>query len=118
MTAPDQASLLIHELNQAEVPADAAARVQALAAALADQLDAARRGDLDTVERLARRVDALLAGGRAAAGRLDETTRRRLLDLHGRVGLALAQQRQEAAGQRARVAAGKRSTRAYQRSAT
>jgi len=104
-----------HEWKQGDAPGAAAASVQTLAAALADQLDAARRGDLDGVERLARRVDALLADVRDAGGRLDEAARRRLLDLHGRVGLALAQQRQEVADQRQRLAAGRRFTRAYER---
>ena len=92
---------------------DAAACVQALAAALAEQLDAARRGDLDRVEGLARRVDGLVAEARAAGARLDEAGRRRLLDLHGRVGLALAQQRSEVAEQRERIAGGKRTAQAY-----
>jgi len=117
VTAPAEQSASVHASEQAP-SGDAAACVQALAAALAEQLDAARRGDLDRVDGLARRVDGLLAESRAAGDRLDEAGRRRLLDLHGQVGLALAQQRKEVAEQRERIAAGKRSARAYRRSAT
>jgi len=85
----------------------------ALAQALTDQLDAARRGRLEEVSALSQRVDALLAEARGARPALSEADRQTLLDLHGRVRLALVQQQTELAGRRDRLRRGKRSARAY-----
>ncbi|MEA3367844.1 MAG: hypothetical protein U9R68_07005 [Planctomycetota bacterium] len=94
-------------------PAPCASRFQALARALTDQLDAARRGRLERVAELAQRVDALLAGAREAGAALSDADRRRLLDLHGQVRLTLAQQQTELARRRERLKRGKRGARAY-----
>lgn len=91
----------------------AGACLQTLARLLADQLDAARRGRLDGVARLAERVDACLADTRRAGVALSDADRRHLLDLHGRVRLALAQQQAEVGRQRERVRKGKRGVGAY-----
>jgi hypothetical protein len=91
----------------------AAGSFQALAQALADQLEAARTGRLDRVEELAGRVDALLADARRAGVQASDADRRRLLDLHARVRLALAQQQDELGRRHRLVRRGKRGTRAY-----
>ncbi|MFO8012984.1 MAG: hypothetical protein R6X20_06720 [Phycisphaerae bacterium] len=89
------------------------ATFHALACALTDQLDAARRGRVEEVAALADRVDALLAEARRTRAALSEAERRTLLDLHGQVRLALAQQQMELADRRERLRRGKRGTRAY-----
>lgn len=93
----------------------AEATFHALATALTDQLDAARRGRVEEVAVLADRVDALLVEARAAGSALGDADRRRLLALHAQVRLALAQQQTELAARRDRLRAGKRGTRAYAR---
>jgi hypothetical protein len=92
-------------------PADAT--FHALARALTDQLDAARRGRMEEVSALADRVDTLLAEARRARPALSEADRQTLFDLHGQVRLALVQQQTELAGRCARLRRGKRGTRAY-----
>jgi hypothetical protein len=87
----------------------------ALARALTDQLDAARRGRVDEVAALADRVDALLAEAREVRVVLSDADRQRLLDLHGQVRLALAQQQTELAGRRDRLRRGREGARGYAR---
>ncbi len=108
---PDDAGAAAHASDAS--PADATFR--ALACALSDQLDAARRGRVDDVAALADRVDALIAEARQAGSILRDEDRQRLLDLHGQVRLALAQQQTELADRRDRLRAGRRGTRAYAR---
>jgi hypothetical protein len=96
-----------------EGPRPAYATFHALAGALTDQLDAARRGRVEEVAALADRVDALLAEARRTCLALSEAEQQRLRDLHGQVRLALAQQQRELAGRCERLRRGKQGTRAY-----
>lgn len=86
---------------------------QDLLDALAAQLEQARRGDVDGVLDLAGRVDALLERARQAGACSDPDRRRRLLDLHSQIRLALAQQMDDVARRRVSLARGKRSVGAY-----
>jgi len=94
-------------------PADAT--FHALTRALTDQWEAARDGRLERVAELAEQVDALLAEARKARRELSEADRQALLDQHGRLCLALAQQQSELAGRRQRLRRGRRGARAYAR---
>ena len=80
---------------------------------LAVQLERARRGDVDAVADLACRTSDALARARREGLRPDPECRRRMLDLHDRIALALAQQKDEVARARVRLARGTRSLRAY-----
>lgn len=85
----------------------------ALAATLAEQLDAARRGDTGAVLELARRSDTLLREARALGASPDPACRRRLVRLHDRVRLALAQQQEELLGRCAQLGRARDTLQAY-----
>jgi len=85
----------------------------ALAHALAEQLDAARRGRLDGVVEWMERAGALIREVRATGGAASPACRRRLRRLHDQVRLCLAQQQEELARGRARLARGKGTLRSY-----
>jgi len=80
---------------------------------LTDQLHAARRGRLDRVRELAEHARTLSAEARDAGLRLPDADRRRLLGLHGKVRLALAQQQADLARRRERLRRGKGGIRGY-----
>jgi len=95
-------------------PGDAAERLFGeVLDALAAQLERARQGDVDAVADLARRTGDALARARREGLRPDPECRRRMLDLHERIALVLAQQKDEVTRARARLARGTRSLRAY-----
>ncbi len=94
-------------------PVRADARVETLVQVLTDQWQAARRGRLDRVGELADRARRLAAEARDAGVRLSEADRRRLLDLHGKVRLALAQQQADLDRRRKRLRRGKGGIRGY-----
>jgi len=100
-------------VTTAPEPLSADACLEALARLLAEQLNAARQGDLGRVDRLAKQVDGRLADARRAGMTLSEADRDRLLDLHGRVRLTLAQQKDDVARQWNQVRQGKRGLGAY-----
>jgi len=87
----------------------------ALVQALADQLDAARRGRLGWVVASMERADALLERVRASGEAPSPACRRTLRHLHKQVRLCLAQQHDELLRRRRQLAQGKGTLRAYRR---
>ena len=85
----------------------------ALVQVLAEQIEAARRGDVDTVLERARQADVLIEQARVAGTSPDPACRRRLLRLHDQVRLCLAQQQEELARRRAQLGRGKDTLQAY-----
>ena len=85
----------------------------ALVQVLTEQIEAARRGDVDAVVERARQADVLIEQARAAGTSPESACRRRLLRLHEQVRLCLAQQQEELARRRAQLGRGKDTLQAY-----
>jgi hypothetical protein len=106
--APGAAALL------GESPCAAAGR-PALLRVLADQLDAARRGDLEALAAASRRAGSLLGDAARNGPPLGPEGRARALALHRQAALLVAQQKEEVAQALARLRRGRRTLRAYRR---
>jgi hypothetical protein len=89
----------------------------ALETVLSEELQCARRGDVEAACRLARRADALVRAARARGIPPDPASLDRLGRLYTDVGLALAQRASEVADRRARLRRGKTPLQAYLRNA-
>jgi len=84
-----------------------------VAAVLAEQLEEVRRGRLDAAHDLASRAGRLLLEARTRGLAPDPDTRDRLGRLYDRIGLALAQQRDELVDRQAHLRRSRASLRAY-----
>ena len=84
---------------------------------LEKQLEALRRGDLEAVQELGGRLDAILRVISTSEAPPDTGTRRRLVRLQDTLELALAQQRDEVSAKRARLRQGRTTLQAYRRDA-
>ncbi len=87
------------------------AAVEALAAALVEQTEAAAQGTVEDVARAAARVERLIAEAQVEG--LTEADRRRLRDLIDRAHLALTQQREELRRRQNRISGGRKGLAAY-----
>ena len=96
-------------------PGDEADPFAGLVRALADQLDAARRGRLDRVIESMERADALIEQARAAGHAASPARRREVRRLHDQVRLCLAQQHDELMRRRKQLTRGKGTLRAYRK---
>jgi hypothetical protein len=96
---------------------DEADLLAALADALADQLDAARRGHLDRVAESMERADALIREVRSAGCTASPACRRNLRRLQDQIRLCLAQQQDELVRRRAHLKRGKGTLHTYREAA-
>lgn len=82
---------------------------------LAQQLDRATHGDIDSVQRLAEQVGGLMDQARAAGMTPDPDVANRMNRLYDAMGLAIAQRADEVLRQRTRLRQGRQTLRAYRR---
>ena len=94
-------------------PSDGADPFAGLVLALADQLDAARRGRLDRLVESIERADALIEQARAQGHAASPARRREVRRLHDQVRLCLVQQHDELMRRRKKLARGKGTLRTY-----